>query len=75
MRDPERIDRILRQLRIIWTAYPDMRFLQLIECIVTIRANGGTGKPALADSMTDTFYIEDDEFEIAIRKFMLDGND
>lgn len=31
MRDPERIDKIIGLLRILWKRYPDMRLGQLLE--------------------------------------------
>jgi len=47
MRDPERIPKILDELRRIWEAYPDLRLGQLI-------LNFGPSDPAL-------YYIEDEE--------------
>jgi len=30
MRDPKRIDRILKEIKVTWKAHPDMRFYQLL---------------------------------------------
>jgi len=48
MRDPDRIDRILDQLRITWKRVPDWRLGQLVVNV--------TERP-------DPFYVEDDVFE------------
>lgn len=31
MRDPERINTILKELEVVWNKYPDMRFGQVVE--------------------------------------------
>lgn len=46
MRNPNRIDRILNEIRIIWKQYPDLRLGQLILNVIE--------NPAL-------YYIEDEE--------------
>ena len=46
MRNPNRIDRILNEIRIIWKQYPDLRLGQLILNVIE--------DPAL-------YYIEDKE--------------
>lgn len=46
MRNPNRIDRILNEIRIIWKKYPDLRLGQLILNVIE--------DPAL-------YYIEDEE--------------
>lgn len=48
MRDPKRIDRILKLIEKIWKAYPDLRLCQLI---------GNCFDPG------DNYYKEDDELE------------
>jgi uncharacterized protein YihD (DUF1040 family) len=52
MRDHKRINRILKKFAAEWKKYPDMRFLQLVECLIP---------PSHA--RIDKFYIEDDIFE------------
>ena len=46
MRNPNRIDKILNEIRIIWKQYPDLRLGQLILNVIE--------NPAL-------YYIEDEE--------------
>lgn len=46
MRNPNRIDRILNEIRLIWKQYPDLRLGQLILNVIE--------DPAL-------YYIEDEE--------------
>jgi len=48
MRDPKRIDRILKKLKTIWMKYPDLRLFQLL----------GNCFPA-----QDNYYVEDEELE------------
>lgn len=60
MRDPQRIKRILGKLEQAWTAAPDLRFGQLMECILS-----GTG---------DRFILEDDKTEAAIDKWLADSH-
>ena len=45
MRDPKRIKPLLDEFKKLWKENPDMRFGQLVVCILG----------------TDPFYIEDDE--------------
>jgi len=48
MRDPQRIDRILRKLQKIWKANPDWRLGQLVVNLT---------------KEADPFYVEDDQLE------------
>lgn len=67
MRNPDRIKRILNKLEIYWKEYPDTRFGQLISNIThTIVAPVG---------LPDLFYLEDDEFEIELDKWIKNLND
>jgi hypothetical protein len=59
VRDPQRIDRILEKVRILWYTYPDQRLGQLL-------ANYGFGHH------TDPFHVEDDGLEAELDK-MLDA--
>jgi len=54
MRNPKRINRILRLIKKIWVKNPDLRLGQLID-------------NAIRDY--DTFYTEDDTLEIRLRKY------
>ena len=51
MRDPERIDRILGEIRTTWKEHPDMRFYQLL-------INMG-----LIEDSLSFWTLEDDEVE------------
>lgn len=57
MRDPERIDRIITNLRTFWKENPDWRLTQLVWNI---------SKPGV--SCPEFFYIEDDFFEKELQK-------
>lgn len=57
MRDPQRIDRILGLIGVLWKKQPDMRFNQLIE---NIRFYCDSDKELVA------FYWEDEQFEEAL---------
>lgn len=57
MRDPERIDEILNELREVWTANPDLRLGQLIVNVVNPK-----------ESSQEVFYVEDEEFRSRLRK-------
>ncbi len=54
MRDPERIDRVLNKIRVLWTKYPDLRFGQLVSNCHMIW-----------DGL-DLFLMEDDLLEAAL---------
>lgn len=58
MRNPERIPTILAKLNQAWLAAPDMRFGQLVHCIMPKREDN------------DHFNIEDDAFEAALNKWL-----
>lgn len=60
MREITRIVRILALIRQIWCAYPDWRLGQLL-----VNITGITG---------DMFYIEDDDLENYLRKFLSNSN-
>lgn len=62
MRDPARIQRILNKISLIWSTYPDFRFGQLFVV---------TGHPS---SERNAFYLEDDEFEKHLDKWIKDNN-
>ena len=52
MRNPKRIDRVLKLIKKIWKKYPDLRLFQLL----------GNAFPA-----QDNYYVEDDDLEIRLR--------
>lgn len=59
MRDPARIDRILKEFGKAWKANPDQRFGQLY-------AN-------LTGHHRDPFHVEDDEVEAGLKRLAVDG--
>jgi len=59
LRDPERIDRILKKLKEAWKKNTDLRFCQLLS----VAAIAGCGWPE-----NDLFYLEDDDLEKGIGK-------
>lgn len=48
MRNPERIDFVLNEIKNIWSSYPDLRLCQLLENV----------KP---NNLHDMYYIEDEQ--------------
>ncbi len=58
MRDPQRIDRLLSELRAAWVADPDLRLGQLI----TIAAHPTEPQPLI-------FYVEDDLLLEGLRRY------
>lgn len=57
MRDPERIERMLTEIRRIWKLHPDMRLGQLMYNLYATYA----GRKAMPNCF-DYFYVEDDGF-------------
>lgn len=55
MRDPERIDPILEEIRLYWKAAPDLRFLQLVL-------------NATANLKIDPYVVEDEVFLELLRR-------
>ncbi|MBY0514226.1 MAG: hypothetical protein K2P78_09990 [Gemmataceae bacterium] len=58
MRDPARIDRMLKLLREYWLSHPDLRLAQIVVNAV----------PRTDWSCPQVFYAEDDVIEAALRK-------
>ena len=56
MRDPERIDRLLKKIGEVWKKYPDMRLTQLLYFL------------SAAKPKTDLFNLEDSVIEEALDK-------
>ncbi len=65
-RDPNRIPRIIEKLKQTWTAFPDLRFNQLISSINSKIPGAGT------NANLDFFNTEDDKFEKALDDFMFE---
>jgi hypothetical protein len=59
MRDPERIDKILKEISRIWKKYPDLRFGQLLENIFGCERNDNRC----------IFHIEDDIILVRLENF------
>ena len=57
MRDPKRIDRILRRLKAYWKANPDLRLGQIVV---------NAASDPKRSTERNTYYIEDDEIEAGI---------
>ncbi len=62
MRDPERIDDVVNDVRILWNLYPDLRLGQIIDTISRMSNNM-------------TFYIEDDILHEYIKNIIVHGWD
>jgi hypothetical protein len=60
MRDPQRIKKILDQLKVLWMCYPDMRFGQMVEILTY-------------NKKEDLFDIEDDVLEGLIQDALKGG--
>lgn len=54
MRDKNRIPRITKKIETLWEKHPDMRFGQLVVCLLG----------------TDPFYLEDDLIEAKIDEWL-----
>lgn len=63
MRDPERIERVLALVRLIWSAYPDLRLSQIL---FNARPDGSPSNP-------EFYYMEDEDLESRLRKFYRDA--
>lgn len=57
MRDPSRINYVVRLLELVWNKYPDLRFIQLIEFIKSVT--------------NVNFYSEDDIITLALQEVIL----
>jgi len=66
MRDPKRIDRILKKLETLWRIYPDMRLGQLVANCTT--------HPARIVGYNDVFNVEDDTLETRIDQILATGS-
>ena len=60
MRDPKRIDEVVRLVRDIWKRYPDMRFIQLLDSIKGSMVGGG-------------YYYEDDKVAESLKDILKKG--
>jgi len=61
MRDPARIDRIMKKLQKRWESVPDLRLGQLIYAEICSIRNGDM------PPMPELFYLEDDVFEDGLK--------
>ena len=57
MRDPNRMPQVLAKVQTLWEKVPDLRFMQLINCI---QAHEGY----------DLFYVEDSSFMDILDKYI-----
>jgi len=65
MRDPKRIDRILKQIEILWKKYPDQRLGQLLFNYTRF----GT-RAEKHGVIKDIFFYEDDSIESDLKKVL-----
>lgn len=64
MRNPERIDEILKCISIIWHKNPDQRLCQLIgNCFINTPNHG-----------QDLYYVEDNELQELLTKYLKELN-
>lgn len=76
MRDPNRIPRILNLLRAYWEENPDLRLGQIVVNLtpdqnhISVLCARDTDYPFETD-MANPFYVEDDEWEQALRNELL----
>ncbi len=70
MRDVNRIDRILNQIKAYWHTYPDMRLAQIISNI-----NSKARERQDLPEDLDVFFLEDDQLEQTLRELLRAGND
>ena len=59
MRNPDRIDKILNEIKNIWEKYPDLRLGQLLCNVLR--------DPAL-------YYVEDDQLVESLKKYYIEEN-
>ena len=63
IRDPKRIDKLLKQIKTIWDCHPDMRLCQLI-------INGFMLDNMITD-LSQLYYLEDDKLSQTLENFYL----
>jgi uncharacterized protein YihD (DUF1040 family) len=63
MRNPKRIEPLLKQIKELWQKYPDLRLTQLLS---NVAITGGW-------SDNDLYHLEDDKLSDAILKFELNS--
>lgn len=67
MRDPKRIDRVLKLLKIYWTKYPDLRLGQILgNAVPSVKGYNLSGQPT--SSPGSIYAYEDKDFEDWLRK-------
>ena len=60
MRDPKRIERIIKDIETIWKTQPDVRLCQWLTILASVYGNW---------KLNDLFSFEDSDLEIAIQKY------
>lgn len=61
MRDPNRIDKVLKQVSRAWHCYPDLRFGQFLQNTLADISN--------KNSIRDIFFPEDDKWEAWFKEY------
>ena len=65
MRDPARIQKVMRHLTMLWETFPDMRFFQLMFWF--------ENRAKEQFDLDDVFYLEDDQIQLVIDKIYADN--
>ena len=63
MRNPKRIDKVLKQIKTIWDCHPNMRLCQLII--------NGFMLDSMATDLSQLYYLEDDKLSQTLENFYL----
>lgn len=69
MREPERIERILNLIKIIWSKHPDMRYGQLYDSLLTTYLHNKGEKFSYFNIERTMWNLEDAEFEQFLSTF------
>ena len=67
MRNPNRIDPILKLLKDIWHKYPNLRLCQIISNAADLWGSGPRCPECLGN---DLYYMEDDQIQGGLRKHL-----
>jgi len=72
LRNPERINNVIIELHKLWQQYPDMRFGQLIECIIVKSHDNHTSVMGVEN---DLWHWEEERWLKAIKEYDKNGKD
>lgn len=71
MRDPERIERILRKIYVIWKRSPDLRLFQLL--MNAAMREGELGRKGSLPATFQFLHFEDDRLESALQLLAIEA--